>query len=167
MTTSELKTICAAIFLVWFLAPTTSAHAADAVTLHLSYTEVHDRILPFVERTSTGVNLTVQLQSNGAVEHDEARVSRAAHGAGSLKLKLGGQQRESWHVSGPDQLVNVTDYYSYKRAIQVTVSGNSCTAKVGYDLKPGQHDYQYNRLTNGERATARSVTATGVSCSIQ
>jgi hypothetical protein len=82
-------------------------------------------------------------------------------------LKLGGQQRESWHVSGPDQLVNVTDYYSYKRAIQVTVSGNSCTAKVGYDLKPGQHDYQYNRLTNGERATARSVTATGVSCSIQ
>jgi hypothetical protein len=47
------------------------------------------------------------------------------------KIKLGGQQGQSWHVAGPNQPVKVTDYYSYKRAIQVTVSGNSCSAKIG------------------------------------
>jgi hypothetical protein len=167
MPTSKPKAIYGAILLGWLLAPATLARAGDSVTLHLSYTEVHDRVLPSAERTATAVNLTVQLLTDGTVQHDEARVSNAAHGAGAMKIKLGGQQGQSWHVAGANQLVNVTDYYSYKRAIQVTVSGNSCTAKIGYDLKPGQHDYQYNRLMNGERATARSVTATGISCSIQ
>jgi hypothetical protein len=49
MTTSELKAICAAIFLVGLLAPTTSARAVNAVTLHLSRSV-----------TATGVSCSIQ-----------------------------------------------------------------------------------------------------------
>jgi hypothetical protein len=167
MIPDQSKAICRAIVLVLLLAPATSVRAADAVTLHLSYTENHDRILPSPERTATAVNLSVKLETDGTVQHDEMRVSNAARGGGGQKIKLGANQGQAWHVAGADQLINVTNYFTYQRAILVTVSGHSCTAKIGYELKPGQHDYQYPRLTNGERATARSVTATAVSCTIQ
>lgn len=147
------------------LSPTFAADG-DSV-IHLTYTEVHDRILPFPELTSTVVNLDIHLQADSTVQHDEARASGTAKGAGSQRIKLGKEQGQSWHVAGPNKLVNVRDYYSYTRAIEVTVSGNTCDARVGYSLKPGYHDYQYPRLMNGERATARSVSAGNVACSIR
>ena len=152
----------------WFTTESLPTFAADGGALiRLTYTEVADRILPFPQVTSTAVNLEIRLQTGGNVQQDEARASGRARGGGKQALRLGKGQQHAWHVAGPNQLVNVRDYYSYKRAIQVTVSGSSCTARIGYNLKPGYRDYQYPRLTNGERATARSVSAGNVTCSIQ
>jgi hypothetical protein len=80
MTTGESRAIYGAILLVWFLAPTTSVGVADTVTLHLSYTEVHDRILPFAERTATAVNLTVQLQTDGKAHERGTGDCQIRHG---------------------------------------------------------------------------------------
>ena len=53
----------------------TSFGADSDSVIHLTYTEVHDRILPEPEVTSTVVNLDIHLQSGGTVQHDEARAS--------------------------------------------------------------------------------------------
>ncbi|MGQ0684165.1 hypothetical protein [Bradyrhizobium sp.] len=89
-----------------------------------------------------------------------------ARGDKTVSLRLGRPREHAWHVAGPNQLINVKEFYTYSRAIEVAVSGSSCTARVGYSLKPGQRDYQYPRLNGGARATATSVSAGAVSCSI-
>ena len=150
--------------IVAVVALTTSVRAADDAVLHLSYVEIHDRILPTPNVTRTDVKLEVRLQTSGKLQQQEERASgRNARGGKKLEVRLG----KGWRVAGANQLINVTDYDSYQRAILVTVSGTSCSAQIGYNLKPGFHDYQYRRLTNGERATARAVTASGIVCSIQ
>ncbi|MBR0801796.1 hypothetical protein JQ615_41405 [Bradyrhizobium jicamae] len=144
----------------------TSAGVDEAV-IRLSYVEVHDRIRPSPEVTSTSVNVLLHLRSGGTVMHVEDRASGSARGAGKSDLRLGRDGPRGWHVAGPHDLVNIQKYYTYSRAIRVTVEGSSCTAKIGYALNPGATDYQYTRLLNGDRATARSVKASNVICSIQ
>lgn len=138
-----------------------------AVVVHISYVEVHDRILPLPAVTRTAVALEVHLSTNGTIKQNERRASGAARSDKDLSLRLGRPQEQAWHVAGANQLVNIKEYFTYRRAIEVTVSGNSCTARIGYNLKPGYHDYQYQRLNGGARATATSVSAAAVSCSIQ
>jgi hypothetical protein len=137
------------------------------VVAHISYTEIHDRTSPFAEVTSTAVWTDIRLQRDGAVLEDEARKSGRASGHHSKSLKLGGNSHTRWKVAGPHELINIVDYISYRRAILVTVHGQSCTAQVDYKLKPGFTDYRYHRLKTGEVASARSVKATGLSCSIR
>jgi hypothetical protein len=139
---------------------------ADGV-LRLSYVEVHDRILPSANVTSTSVNVVLHLRSDGGLEHLEDRASGSARGGTKSSLRLGADAPRSWHVAGPHQLVSVQEYFTYKRAIQVNVDGDRCTANIGYALNSGATDYQYPRLKTGERATARSVKASNVTCSIQ
>ena len=49
----------------------------------------------------------------------------------------------------------------------VTVTGQSCSVQVGYHLKSGYKEYHYTRLTTGEKAVARSISATNATCSIR
>jgi hypothetical protein len=160
-----LKTGRRIVFAATVLMPTL-ASAEDAL-LRLSYVETHDRILPFAEVTQTSVSVQLRLSADGMLVHLEDRSSGSARGSGKSSLRLGQNADRSWHVAGPHQLVSIREYYTYSRAIQVTVEGSSCTAKIGYALKPGARDYQYPRLMNGERATARSVKASNITCSIQ
>jgi hypothetical protein len=140
---------------------------AEDVVMKISYNEIHDRILPQAELTTTAVRLDVRLDASGSVQHNEARVSGSASGGGSRTIKLGANQGQAWKVAGPHELINIADYISYRRAILVTVNDKSCTAQVDYKLKPGFNDYRYHRLKNGAEAVARSVKANGLTCSIQ
>ena len=140
---------------------------ADDVIMKISYNEIHDRILPQAELTTTAVRLDLRLDTSGSVQQSEARVSGTASGGQSRTIKLGANQGHAWKVAGPHELINVVDYISYRRAILVTVHDKSCTAQVDYKLKPGFNDYRYHRLKNGAEAVARSVKANGLTCSIQ
>ena len=140
---------------------------AEGVTMKISYNEIHDRILPQAELTTTAVQLDVRLNADGSVQQNEARVSGSASGGRSRTMKLGGGQGHAWKVAGSHELINVVDYISYRRAILVTVHDRSCTAQVDYKLKPGFNDYRYHRLKNGAEAVARSVRVNGLTCSIQ
>jgi len=155
------------IVLVAALLLTRTSFASGDTVVRISYAEVHDRVLPSPRITSTTVALEIHLIANGTVEQHETRASGPGHSNNNLSLRLGRPREQAWHVAGPNRLINTRDYYTYTRAIEVTVSGNSCTARVGYSLKPGQRDYQYPRLNGGARATARSVSAGTVTCSIR
>ena len=145
----------------------TCANAGEETVARISYIEVHDRIKPFIELTSTHVNLEVRLNTDGTIQQSEGRVSGTAKGSGSANLKLGEKDRHFWKVAGPNELLNTVDYKSYKRAILVSVKGSTCTAQIDYKLKDGFTDYQYRRLKDGSDAVARSVKATNLTCSIK
>lgn len=143
------------------------AASAEDVVVSISYTEIHDRILPFAEKTATNTRLEVRLAGDGSVSHNASLQSGSARGGTSANLRLGSNAQAGWRVAGPNQLINVHDFKSYQRAILVTVNGASCTVRIGYDLKSGYHDYRYRRLKTGEDAVARSVTAENPTCSIR
>ncbi len=145
-----------------------SPAAADDVIIRITYVEIIDRILPYPNVTRTTARLEVRLGAGGALQHNEGRTSGKTQRVSPLTLKLGGQQKnETWRVAGPNRLINITTHESYERAILVTVSGQSCTAAVGYNLKPGHTEYRYNRLTTGEPAVAKFVVARDVVCTIE
>jgi hypothetical protein len=145
---------------------TRACDAADETVVRVTYTETHNRVLPFPEVTSTGVSLEVHLSVSGKVDQRERRASGRARGGDNLSLRLGQPRELAWRVAGPNKLINIKQYFTYSRAIEVTVADGGCTARVGYNLKPGQHDYQYPRLHGGARATATAVSANSISCSI-
>jgi hypothetical protein len=146
----------------------TNANATDRrIIIKISYKEVHERILPFVETTTTNVDNEVTLNTDRKISSHEDRSSGRAFGQSSKNLILGPGKNEEWRVASADKLINIADYISYRRAILLTVRGSSCTAEVDYELKPGFSDFRYHRLTTGEAAVARSVKAYDVRCSVQ
>lgn len=147
------------------VASLSGAHA-EPVRINISYTEVHNRILPTPAQTATTAQVNVQLSDSG-VQHDEMRQSGKSRRGVASTLKLGTSAEAGWHVAGPNKLINIRDFDSYNRAILMTVTGNSCSADIGYHLKPGFLDYRYRRLKTGEPAVATSVKALNVVCSIR
>jgi hypothetical protein len=158
--------MAALIIAIAVLGLATSAAQAQEAVLTISYGEVHERILPTPGTTQTNVQLLVTL-TRGGVQHGETRQSGRGGGGGSAQLKLGSGAREGWRVAGPNKLINIREYESYRRAIMVTVSGQSCSVQIGYNLKPGFKEYHYQRLTTGEKAVARSISAASPTCSIR
>lgn len=146
----------------------TNANATDKrIIFKISYKEVHERILPFVETTTTSVENEVTINTDRKISSHEDRHSGRAFGQSAKDLILGPGKNEEWRVVKADKLINIADYISYRRAILLTVRGSSCTAEVDYELKPGFSDFRYHRLTTGEAAVARSVKAYDVRCSVQ
>jgi hypothetical protein len=143
------------------------ASSAQDVVVRISYVEIHDRYLPRPELTSTSVQSEVRLNSDGSIQQNEARVSGSASGSQTDAMRLGADAGKRWKVAGEHQLLNIVDYITYSRSILVTVNGASCTAAIDYKLKPGATVYQYRRLKNNEIASARSVKATDLKCTIQ
>ena len=163
-----MKRITATLILCTSTLIAISVRANDkSIFIKVSYKEVHDRILPFIETTTTNVENSVIINTNGKILSQENRSSGRAFGQFSKELVLGPGKNEEWRVAGKDKLINISDYISYRRAILLIVRGSSCTADVDYELKPHFSDYQYHRLKTGEAAMARSVKAYDVRCSVQ
>lgn len=140
---------------------------AEGFTLRVSYTEIHDRIKPTANVTATKANLRVHVQDSGAIRQDQDRSSGKMTKGSSKGMRLGGTGGGSWRVAGPNQLINIVRQTSYQRAILVTVNGKSCSARIAYNLNAGESEYRYIRMKTGEIATARSVKAEGITCSIE
>ena len=165
--THPCRLICGrATFAMLLMMFAPAAAVADEVVVRISYTEVRDRILPFPQKTATNAQLEVRITGTGTVQHTESRVSSGTLVGKAAALKLGTAVNQGWQIAGPSQLINVAGFQSYERAILVTVSGLSCTARVAYNLKPGYADYRYRSVKTGENAVARSVSAVNTTCSI-
>jgi hypothetical protein len=142
--------------------------AADEAVIRITYTEIHDRIKPTANLTSTKAELEVRIQQSGELKQSEQRASGGASRDRKAEMQLGASTgRGAWRVQGENEIVNTVDYPSYERAIFVTIDGDKCTARIGYSLKSGFTDYRYTRMKTNEPAVARSVTAKDVTCSIK
>jgi hypothetical protein len=146
----------------------TAVAEADEAVVRVTYTEIHDRIKPTANLTSTKAELEVRIQQSGEVRQREQRASGGASRDRKAEMQLGATTgRGIWRVQGENEIVNTVDYPSYERAISVTIDGDKCTARIGYSLKSGFTDYRYTRLKTNEPAVARSVSAKDVTCSIK
>lgn len=147
-----------------------SAAMADGLSATIRFTEIHDRIFPFVQQTQTQTVMSVHLDSRGRIEEHQHIAGIGGRRQLDLSDKINvGKTGDSnrWRVAGRQRLLNVDENISYRRAVLVSFSGSGCTAQVAYNLKPGFTDYRYHRLETGEFAIATSVTATDTECTVE
>src|SRR5688500_18519034 len=100
---------------------------ADEAVIKITYTEIHDRIKPTANMTSTKAELEVKIQQSGELKQSEQRASGGASRSRAKEMQLGATTgRGAWRVQGENEIVNTVDYPSYERAIFVTIDGDKC-----------------------------------------
>jgi hypothetical protein len=138
---------------------------AESFEVRVSFTVVHDRVLPTPGTTLTKIDLRARIDSNKQISQTLDRSSGRVFSSDASALSLGGSG--AWRVAGPHSLKNTKRFQGYERVILVNVEGSSCSAQITYSLFPGFSDYRYQRLTTGEDAVARSIEVESITCSIQ
>ena len=141
---------------------------ADETRVTVSFTELSELISPVVMQTVTDFRASATLQSSGSVRSGMERTSGRSRGEQFDTLKLGQSTDKgvAWHVGGPHELIGMSRYRNFSRAIRVVVTGDTCKATVGVSLDPGQTQYRYTRLTTGGEGVSRQIKMTNVSCTI-
>jgi hypothetical protein len=65
---------------------------------------------------------------------------------------------------GNNQLVYSIQAQNYQVKIAVTANGNSCTARIAFELQPNQPYYHYGRSPNGDPHQLTAMTAENIVC---
>lgn len=142
-------------------------HAAELVA-SIEFIEVHERIAPSRSFTQTKVQISAKITSTGQVKVAEDRASGPFSSSRNKAGTLGkADKAQLWKVLGDRRLAHYTAYANFTRVIYLTIDGSHCSIEVQYPLQPGQSDYRYRRLSTGENAIARSISASHSRCELK
>ena len=120
-------------------------------------------------RVSTGQRNTMPvewsvgatLSGNRVTDSWEGKVA-GTRSAGGGTGALGGK----WRVVGPNELMRVTNWPNSQTIVYVTVSGQTCVARVEARLNPGKRVYLLRSVTDGSLTEYTDPRYTDVRCSI-
>ena len=149
------------------LGPVSRAHPSELLA-KVEFVEQHERIAPSRGFSHTTVEISAAIKSTGQVSVAENRASGRAASSGNRSSTLGRPgTRQLWKVISEKRLANYTAYTNFTRVIYLTIDGPRCSIEVQYPLQPGETEYRYRRLSNGERAVARSISISHPRCELR
>jgi len=148
--------------------------SAQQINIHLDFDQEFDQVWPSSALVWQFVQVSATLNAHGemsatsdfstAPPHKGKKGRSESHE--ESQLRLGATSENEWKVVDKNKLINIVDFFSFKRAILLTVNGSTCTAEVDFELKPGFSDYEYKRK-NGSFGVAKSVAGRRLNCSVQ
>jgi hypothetical protein len=157
-----------AVALIWIAV--CSAANASQLSVEDGFDQQTDRVLPS-EKVVAGHHDISAVIDQSAKVRTELQTEHARR-RGSVKVSeeesnrdLGPNEHSHWRVASKDKLIYISEFLTFRRAILVSIGNGSCTAEAAYTLKPGFSDYHYRRR-GGDVATARSMTASNLTCSV-
>jgi len=151
------------------LTTTYTGHAYSVELLaRVSFVELHDRVSPSRGLTSTKVEIGARITSAGQMSVTEDRASGRYNSSNKDSTNLGSAgKKQLWRVVDQNRIANYTAYSNFTRVIHLSIDGPRCSIDVSYALGPGQSEYRYTRLSTGEKAIARSISASNLNCELK
>lgn len=145
------------------LASLIAADSAFAVTIKASYSMSMQRLRPSPAAVSPTANFDVTVNEGGGVSEQIRRNQGNVNDRFNNNMKLG----SGWRVAGPNQLVRTIDQPQSTLVVTITTSGNSCTVKPTWTLKPGFSEYKLKQIQDGSWGFFTQPQVTSSSCTIQ
>jgi hypothetical protein len=170
--TASARTLLTGLSAAAFCFPIAGA-SAQQINIHLVFDQEFDQVWPAsklvwqVIQVNATLNPHGQMNATSIFSTDPRRKKKnwRSESHEESELRLGASSENEWKVVAKDKLINIVDFFSFKRAILLTVNGSTCTAVVDFELKPGFSDYEYKQK-NGSFGVAKSVTARRLNCSV-
>lgn len=135
-----------------------SAQDSSATRIHLSWSEFFDRTSPNpVNNVQLNKRLTLVLEGGSRISEKW----NAAAGNESYRWKEGATLGQGWRVLSRNEISRTDHYPNHTVNLKVSLSGNSCTFAISFNLKPGARDFINPMLSQPGRAGRYSRYSAG------
>jgi hypothetical protein len=156
------RTAALGLTAVTCFAITGSATAATKIRIAYSYS--NERIRPNPQPVYVSNSFDITLNEGGGVSEEINRRGGKATDKFKAGTKLGHGQ---WNVVSANQLRRTINQPQSTLVVNVTTSGNSCSADIKWILKPGFTEYKFKQIHHQSWGFFTAPKLSSITCSIQ